>query len=120
MRTSDDDLNDFYEEVKRDPFSEYQRKRTADDDDFKNDPMFRGFRPIRDQDDPLRAQETPPPRAPLTDFAQQVRNKTNEIRQNWNEAQFLSDYGRPDRPSAEVKVNPLFLIIFFAEQMNSE
>ena len=112
-RMSDRDLNNVFEEPKSDSFSEYQQKSAADNDELKRDPLFRGFRAFRDDGDPLRAREAPP-RTPLSEMAKQVRNKTDSIRQNWNDAQFLSDYGRPDRPSSEVKVITFLFFSLFA------
>jgi hypothetical protein len=35
-----------------------------------------------------------------------VKQKSDTIRKNWNESQFLSDYGSYDRPMSEVKASP--------------
>ena len=118
-RMSDRDLNNVFEEPKSDSFSEYQQKSAADNDELKRDPLFRGFRAFRDDVDPLRAREAPP-RTPLSEMAKQVRNKTDSIRQNWNDAQFLSDYGRPDRPSSEVKVINFFFFFLFLLRSQSK
>jgi len=98
-------LNKIFEDLngqkQKDPFDEYLKtKRDAQDEFFETEKG--NFKSFKLDEDPLHTKSNSS--FNYGHMFQNARQKTEEIKKNWDEAQFLADYGRPDRPMAVVKV----------------
>jgi hypothetical protein len=96
-------------------FEEYFRDKSEKDGEDDDDNRPTGFETnfeCRDDQDPLRMSEKPNVMK-YHEVLKQVKERTEEIRKNYDNSNFLSDYGSPDRPMSEVKVSYLFTYRIF-------
>jgi hypothetical protein len=92
-------------------FEEYFRDKSEKDEEDEDANRPTGFETnfeCRDDQDPLRMSEKPNVMK-YHEVLKQVKERTEEIRKNYENSNFLSDYGSPDRPMSEVKVSYFIL-----------
>ena len=108
---SDEQLNKYFDELndkrKKNPFDDYLKSKNEKFDNFFDNENQR-LRSFRIDQDPIHNSKS------QTDYNyvqmfRSARQRTDEIRKNWDESQFLSDSGRPDRPIPELRVFKFFL-----------
>ena len=110
--SSDSNKNsEEFEKIRKmrdDPFFEdfFLKKSEKDEDDDDDDPRkeFSGFSKtdFHEEKDPLKMSESPKMNYP--EVFHHIKEKSEEIRRNYENSNFLSDYGSGDRPMSEVKV----------------